>query len=46
MDAKMSYQFDHHWRTSFGIDNIFNKDYFIYHPFPQRTFIAQLKYTH
>lgn len=46
VDAKASYKLDKNWRASFGIDNLLNKDYFIYHPFPQRTFIANLKYTY
>ena len=46
MDAKVSYKVDNHWRASMGVDNLLNRDYFIYHPFPQRTWMAQLKYTH
>jgi hypothetical protein len=29
-----------------GIDNLLNRDYWIFHPFPQRTFVANLKYVH
>jgi iron complex outermembrane receptor protein len=45
VDTKVSYKFDKNWRASFGIDNVLNRDYFIFHPFPQRTFVANLKYT-
>ena len=44
IDAKVRYQLDRKWSASFGIDNIENKTYWIYHPFPQRTFIFNLKY--
>ena len=44
IDAKVRYQLDRRWSASFGIDNIENKTYWIYHPFPQRTFIFNLKY--
>ena len=44
IDAKLSYQWDKHWSSSFGIDNIGNKTYWIYHAFPQRTYILNMKY--
>ncbi|WP_159460909.1 TonB-dependent receptor [Polynucleobacter kasalickyi] len=46
MDVKARYQIDQHWRASFGIDNLANRDYFMYHPFPQRTFVANLRYSY
>jgi len=46
VDTKVSYKIDKNWRASFGVDNLLNRDYFIYHSFPQRTFVANLKYTH
>jgi iron complex outermembrane receptor protein len=46
VDAKASYKIDKNWRASFGVDNLLNRDYFIFHPFPQRTFVANLKYTY
>lgn len=46
MDIKARYQFDKNWRASFGIDNLNNRDYFLYHPFPQRTFVANLRYSY
>ncbi|MEI8088974.1 MAG: TonB-dependent receptor [Opitutaceae bacterium] len=30
------------WRVSLGIDNILNRKYFLFHPFPQRTFVTSL----
>jgi len=46
MDVKARYQIDKNWRASFGIDNLTNRDYFMYHPFPQRTFVANLRYSY
>jgi iron complex outermembrane receptor protein len=28
-----------------GIDNLNNEKYFLYHPFPQRTWVADVKFT-
>lgn len=44
LDAKARYQIDKNWLASAGIDNILNRTYWMFHPFPQRTFIATLKY--
>jgi iron complex outermembrane receptor protein len=43
-DARAQYRLDRHWNASFGIDNLLNRRYFLFHPFPQRTFVADLKY--
>lgn len=45
LDAKARYQIDKNWLASAGIDNVLNRTYWMYHPFPQRTFIATLKYS-
>jgi iron complex outermembrane receptor protein len=44
MDARVQYQVDDHWTASFGIDNLNNDKYFLYHPFPQRTFVMEIHY--
>ena len=44
MDARVHCQMDKHWGYSLGVDNINNRKYFLYHPFPERTFYAELKY--
>jgi hypothetical protein len=28
-----------------GADNVFDRKYFLFHPFPQRTFVASAKVT-
>ncbi len=44
MDARVHYQFDKQWSTAVGVDNLTNRKYFLFHPFPQRTVYAELKY--
>jgi len=29
----------------FGIDNLFNEQYFLFHPFPGRTYVVAGRYT-
>jgi iron complex outermembrane receptor protein len=43
-DARASYRFDSHWSAGLGVDNVLNRKYFLFHPFPQRTFVGSLKY--
>ena len=42
-DARAHYQINDHLAASLGIDNLTNEKYFLYHPFPQRTYVADLK---
>lgn len=44
-DARVRYQLDRQWTASLGVDNLNNRKYFLYHPFPQRTAFAELKYS-
>ena len=44
MDARVRYQFDKHWSGALGVDNLNNRKYFLFHPFPQRTFYLTVKY--
>ena len=46
MDMKVRYKMDRHWVASGGIDNLFDQQTFFYHAFPERTFVANLKYTY
>ncbi len=45
-DARVRYQIDSRWSAAFGIDNLNNRKYFLYHPFPQRTIFGELKFTY
>jgi iron complex outermembrane receptor protein len=44
MDTKANSRVNDNWSVSGGIDNLLDRKYFLFHPFPQRTFIAGLKY--
>lgn len=45
-DGRVNFDFDKHWKIAFGVDNINNRKYYLYHPFPQRTAFGELKYTY
>jgi iron complex outermembrane receptor protein len=44
VDTKIHYKYNDRWGLDFGIDNIANYKYFLFHPFPQRTFFVAAKY--
>jgi len=44
MDSKVNYRVNENWSTSLGVDNLLDRKYFLFHPFPHRTFLAGLKY--
>ncbi len=44
VDAKIRYKANDNWSFDFGVDNIGNYKYFLFHPFPQRTFYASGRY--
>jgi iron complex outermembrane receptor protein len=43
IDARLRYQLNKNWSAAVGVDNLNNRDYFLFHPFPQRTVFAELK---
>jgi len=43
-DLKARYRFDDKLSASAGIDNLFDRKYFLYHPFAQRTVVANVHY--
>lgn len=43
VDAKFSYRFDKHISVSLGVDNLNNDKNYAFHPYPQRTWMAQIK---
>lgn len=43
-DARVAYKLNDNWNLSLGVDNLNNKKYFLFHPFPQRTFVMQVHY--
>lgn len=45
-DARVNYQIGTHWSAAVGVDNLTAQKYFLFHPFPQRTVVAELRYTY
>lgn len=45
-DVRAQYKFEKNFVGAVGIDNVLNRKYTLFHPFPQRTLIATLKYTY
>ncbi|MCR4303090.1 MAG: TonB-dependent receptor [Gallionella sp.] len=43
MDAKFNYKLDKRLSMSVGVDNLNNEEYYAAHPYPQRTWIVQVK---
>jgi iron complex outermembrane recepter protein len=44
VDVRTRYQINKQWSAAAGIDNLNNYRYWAFHPYPQRTFMAELKY--
>ncbi|MEJ0004012.1 MAG: hypothetical protein WDN30_11230 [Pararobbsia sp.] len=44
MDTRVHFQIDRHWGAAVGIDTSTTRSTFLFHPFPQRTFYAEMKY--
>ncbi len=43
-DLRVHYRAAAHWSASAGVDNVLNREYFLFHPFPQRTVVAEAKF--
>jgi iron complex outermembrane receptor protein len=43
-DAKVSYKLNHYSEISLGVDNIFDKRYYVFHPYPGRTIFAEARF--
>ncbi|MBK4735803.1 TonB-dependent receptor [Noviherbaspirillum pedocola] len=46
IDTRVQYRVDAHWQLAAGIDNLNNRSYFLFHPFPERTLYAEAKYAY
>lgn len=44
VDARATFRVDPHFDFALGVDNIGNRRYFLFHPFPQRSFSAELRW--
>jgi iron complex outermembrane receptor protein len=45
VDARASFRVSRRWQIAVGSENIGNARYFLFHPFPQRTFTMEVKRT-
>jgi iron complex outermembrane receptor protein len=45
VDMKVHYNATKNFSFDFGIDNLFNEQYFLFHPFPGRSYVLAAKYT-
>ncbi|QDF97016.1 TonB-dependent receptor [Azoarcus sp. DD4] len=43
VDARVSYKLARQWTAALGVDNLNDQKHFVYHPYPQRTWVAELK---
>lgn len=43
-DVRIRYKLDKHWGIAVGIDNLNNKKYWAFHPYTQRSLVAEVKY--
>lgn len=44
VDARANFRIGKHWNAAFGVENLTNDKYYLFHPFPQRSFTAELTY--
>jgi iron complex outermembrane recepter protein len=43
-DVRLRHRFDKQWSAAIGIDNLNNKKYWNFHPYPQRSYTAELSF--
>ncbi|MEA3052395.1 MAG: iron complex outerrane recepter protein [Sphingomonadales bacterium] len=44
VDARGNFRIGKHWDAAFGVENLGNDKYYLFHPFPQRSFTGELTY--
>lgn len=44
VDAKLSYRIAKQVSAAIGVDNLTNEKYFVFHPYPQRTYHAEVRF--
>ena len=45
-DIHARYEVNDHLAAGIGVDNLGDRKYFLFHPFPQRTVLVDLKYSY
>ncbi|MGA9583304.1 MAG: TonB-dependent receptor [Allosphingosinicella sp.] len=41
-DARANFRIGERWNAAFGVENLTNEKYYLFHPFPQRSFTAEV----
>ncbi len=44
VDARAHFRVTPRWQAAFGVENLGNRKYYLFHPFPQRSFTGELTY--
>jgi iron complex outermembrane receptor protein len=44
LDARARFALARNWSLALGVENIANRKYYLFHPFPQRSFLAEVGY--
>lgn len=44
VDARVRWQVDRQWSAALGVDNLGDRTFWNFHPYPQRTWVAELKF--
>lgn len=44
VDLRAKYKYDAHWSAALGVDNLGDRTYWNFHPYNQRTWVAELRY--
>ncbi len=45
-DIRTQYKLNKNWTLSAGVDNLGNQKYWAFHPYPQRTYTGDIKWTY
>lgn len=46
VDARAVMKIDDHWQAAIGVENLGDRSYYLFHPFPQRAVLAELRYAY
>lgn len=46
VDLRATWRLNSHWSAAVGVDNLGDRSYFLFHPFPQRSALAEIKYVY
>jgi iron complex outermembrane receptor protein len=44
VDARLRYRFDRRWSAAVGVDNLNDRKYWAFHPYTQRTLVAEVRW--